>query len=72
MEETKKNIYPTLIEFKKDINDGTTTSNVTRELVDARNAIHLKITINSNDYPVSDVVTGIKEIFQKVLQCFDE
>lgn len=41
-EENRLNIYPTMLEFEKDIKDGITESTVAKELVDSRNAIHLK------------------------------
>ncbi|KEI87586.1 hypothetical protein N492_11575 [Clostridium botulinum B2 267] len=71
-EEIKHNVYPTILEFEKDIEDGITESTVAKELVDSRNAIHLKININRNDYPLEDIEHALKELFQKVLQCFYE
>lgn len=71
-EGTKQNVYPTVLEFSKDIKDGITESTVAKELVDSRNAIHLKIDINRNDYPLEDIKHTLKELFQKVLQCFYE
>ncbi|MDU6337127.1 hypothetical protein FDF69_07730 [Clostridium sporogenes] len=71
-EENRLNIYPTMLEFEKDIKDGITKSTVVKELVDSRNAIHLKIDINRNDYPLEDIQHTLKELFQKVLQYFYE
>ncbi|AJD26367.1 hypothetical protein [Clostridium botulinum] len=71
-EENRLNIYPTMLEFEKDIKDGITESTVVKELVDSRNAIHLKIDINRNDYPLEDIQHTLKELFQKVLQYFYE
>ncbi|EQB3099689.1 hypothetical protein [Clostridium botulinum] len=71
-EENKYNIYPTVLEFEKDIKDGITESTVAKELVDSRNAIHLKININRNDYTLEDIEHTLKELFQKVLQYFYE
>ncbi|NFD94616.1 hypothetical protein [Clostridium sporogenes] len=71
-EENRLNIYPTMLEFEKDIKDGITESTVVKELVDSRNAIHLKININRNDYPLEDIEHTLKELFQKVLQYFYE
>ncbi|ACQ53233.1 hypothetical protein HYH82_06490 [Clostridium botulinum] len=71
-EENRLNIYPTMLEFEKDIKDGITESTVAKELVDSRNAIHLKININRNDYPLEDIEHTLKELFQKVLQYFYE
>ncbi|NEZ46123.1 hypothetical protein FDF74_02715 [Clostridium niameyense] len=71
-QENKYNIYPTTLEFHHDIKNGITESTVVKELVDSRNAIHLKIDINRNDYPLEDIQHTLKEIFQKVLQYFYE
>ena len=63
-------LYPTTIVIQNDIGNGITKSNNANELIDSRNAIQINISINRSDYSIDDVVTGINEGFQKVLECF--
>lgn len=65
-------LYPITLEFSKKLGDGVVSSSTQRELIDARNAIHIKIEINRNDYPVEEITKALNEVFQKVAQCFCE
>lgn len=72
MDKEKHVLYPTTIVIQNDISNGITKSNNSNELIDSRNAIQINISINRSDYSINDVITGINEVFQKVLECFDK
>ena len=61
------NVYPTCIEIKIPIESFNKSDNT---IYHSSNAVMLKVVIDSNLYSSKDVIKGIKEAYQRVLECF--
>lgn len=68
----KDTMYPTQLTMHGDIGDGICLS--VREcgpILNSRDGIEVNIKINRSDYPKDQVLKGLSEVFQKVLQYYE-
>lgn len=68
----KDTLYPMQLTIHGDIGDGTCLSVKESGLIlNGRDGIEVKIKIDHSDYPKDQIVKGLSEVFQKVLQCYE-
>lgn len=70
-QKTNDGIYPTKIEFSSMICDGKPCKSRTRNnSFIGPERVHLKIDISNDDLLPEDVNSAVKDVCQKVLECF--
>lgn len=64
----QRTMYPTQIVMHASPGGGSII--VKNQYVDTHNAIEVKIRIKDTRYPNEEVMKSLKEVFQKLLECF--
>lgn len=65
-------LYPTTLKLYADIGkDGCISAKKDSLLLDGEDGLSVSIHINRSDYPKNQIVAGLSEIFQKVLQYYE-